>query len=218
MDGGFWNAPDRVRVKEGWLRLLSAREVLEARREGDQLARDGRERTLCRNACLVARALERDGRAVFEDGRAALDALRVEEIASLSDRWAELNRENNPSPADGERAVEGHKKRLEQARYERLRWRVLRLFGALPTEERARRMTDRDYLWCALNLALDQEEELGRLCPQCRAQAEEELCPVCGAARESWAVNAGFDWARYREMRGGEADDRPAGGAAGADG
>lgn len=23
-------------------------------------------------------------------------------------------------------------------------------------------MTDRDYLWCALNLALDQEEELDR--------------------------------------------------------
>ena len=34
-------------------------------------------------------------------------------------------------------------------------------------------MTDRDYLWCALNLALDQEEELARLCPECRARAEQ---------------------------------------------
>ena len=31
-------------------------------------------------------------------------------------------------------------------------------------------MTDGDYLWCALNLLLDQEEELARLCPDfCRA-------------------------------------------------
>lgn len=218
MDGGFWTAPGRVRVKEGQLRLLSAREVLEARREGDELARDGRERALCRNACLVARALERGGRAVFQDGGAVLDALRVEDIARLSDAWAKLNRESNPSPLDGEKAVERHKKSLEGAQYERLQWRVLRMFGALPTEERARRMTDRDYLWCALNLALDQEEELGRLCPDCRARAEEEPCPTCGAPRESWAVNTGFDWERYREMRGGEAGDRPAGGAAGADG
>ena len=44
-------------------------------------------------------------------------------------------------------------------------------------------MTDRDYLWCALNLALDQEEELARLCPDCRQRAAEEPGPVCGAHR-----------------------------------
>ena len=80
---------------------------------------------------------------------------------------------------------------------------MLRLFGALPTEERAKKMTDRDYLWCALNLTLDQEEELGRLCPDCRQRAAEEPCPVCGAPRELWAVNTGFDWARYQELKGG---------------
>ena len=57
-------------------------------------------------------------------------------------------------------------------------------------------MTDRDYLWCALNLALDREEELARLCPACRERAEEELCPVCGAPRGERAVNEGFDWER----------------------
>ena len=80
---------------------------------------------------------------------------------------------------------------------------MLRLFGALPTEERAKKMTNRDYLWCALNLALDREEELGRLCPACRERAEEEPCPVCGAPKEGWSVNAGFDWARYEELKGG---------------
>ena len=64
-------------------------------------------------------------------------------------------------------------------------------------------MTDRDYLWCALNLALDREEELDRLCPACRERAEEELCPVCGAPRGERAVNEGFDWERYEELKGG---------------
>ena len=34
-------------------------------------------------------------------------------------------------------------------------------------------MTDREYLWCVLNLMLDDQEELDRLCPACRARAEE---------------------------------------------
>ena len=41
---------------------------------------------------------------------------------------------------------------------------MLRTFGALPTEARAREMTDRDFLWCALNLMLDDEEALDALC------------------------------------------------------
>ena len=110
MDRAFWAGPDRVKVKEGTLRLLSAREVLEARREGDALARDGRERALCRNACLIARALERAGKPVFADGQAALDGLRVEDIVRLADAWAEFNREQNPSPLDGEEEISRRKK------------------------------------------------------------------------------------------------------------
>ena len=92
------------------LRLLSAWEVLEARREGDELAQDGKERAVCRNACLVARALERDGRPVFESGRAALDGLRLEEIDRLAGAWAAFNRECNPSPLDGEEELQRRKK------------------------------------------------------------------------------------------------------------
>ena len=111
MDGGFWAGPERTDAGGGrTLRLLSAREVLEARREGDALARDGRERALCRNACLVARALERKGKPVFESGQAALDALRVEDIARLADAWSEFNRGCNPSPLDGTREIERRKK------------------------------------------------------------------------------------------------------------
>ena len=110
MDGGFLGQPRRIKVDGGELRLLSAREVLEARREGDRLARDGRERALCRNACLVARALERRGRPAFADGEAVLDALRVEDIARLADAWAEFNQACNPSPLDGEQEVSRRKK------------------------------------------------------------------------------------------------------------
>ena len=111
MEVGFWAGPERTGVGGGrTLRLLSAREVLEARREGDELARDGGERALCRNACLVAKALERKGKPVFESGQAALDALRVEDIAGLADVWAEFNRTYNPSPLDGDQEIERRKK------------------------------------------------------------------------------------------------------------
>ena len=111
MEIGFWAGPERTDAGGGrTLRLLSAREVLEARREGDELARDGGERALCRNACLVAKALERKGKPVFENGQAALDALRVEDIGLLADAWSEFNRRCNPSPLDGEREIERRKK------------------------------------------------------------------------------------------------------------
>lgn len=83
---------------------------------------------------------------------------------------------------------------------------MLRAFGALPTEERSRAMRDRDYVWCLTHMALDQEEELARLCPSCRLQAEEARCPVCGRLAESWegALNPSFDRERYERLRKGE--------------
>lgn len=83
---------------------------------------------------------------------------------------------------------------------------MLRTFRALPTEERVRKMRQRDYLWCALNLILDEEERLNLLCPSCRAEAERERCPVCG--RETGELvrgeNPAFDLERFLELRGGE--------------
>ena len=66
-------------------------------------------------------------------------------------------------------------------------------------------MKARDYLWCALNLMLDREEALDRLCPQCRQRAEEARCPVCGRPAESWegALNPSFDRERFERLRKG---------------
>lgn len=202
-NGGFLYGADRCAVAEGELRLLSAREVLEARREGEQLAAEGREKALCANACLIAKALERGGRPVFADGSEVLDSLRVEDVVRLSDCWADFNRRWNPSPCDGEERLEELKNSLNGRQYERLQWRVLQAFHTLPTEECAKKMTDRDFLWCALNLALDREEELARLCPSCREKAEREACPVCGAEHDSWGENPSFDPARFERLKGG---------------
>ncbi len=84
---------------------------------------------------------------------------------------------------------------------------MLSAFRALPTEDRARRMKDRDFLWCLCQSLLDREEELDRLCPECRKRAEEERCPVCGKSAGAWgegSVNPSFDPERFRRLREGE--------------
>lgn len=67
-------------------------------------------------------------------------------------------------------------------------------------------MKGRDYLWCLANQLLDEELELERLCPSCRARAMEEHCPVCGRAAvdpgEEMA-NSTFDWERFERLKGG---------------
>ena len=101
----------RLRLEDGRsLRLLTAMEVLEARREAEELSKGEREKALCSNACLISRALERRGRPVFADGRAVLEQLRLEEIEALAARWGKFNREENPSAADGEGVVSALKK------------------------------------------------------------------------------------------------------------
>ena len=56
------------------LRPLTALELLQARREAAGLAKDRRERALCDNACLLARALEDEESKtpVYPDGTAVL--------------------------------------------------------------------------------------------------------------------------------------------------
>ena len=93
------------------LRLLSALEVLQARREAEELAQAPRERALCSNACLLSRALETaEGRPVFSGGEAVLAGLRVEEIATLAKTWSQFNREENPPLTMGQEEAEELKK------------------------------------------------------------------------------------------------------------
>lgn len=92
------------------LRLLTAMEVLQARREAEILVQGDREKALCSNACLLARALEQDGQPVFASGQAVLESMTPERIAELAKMWAALNRGENPSPEDDEERVRALKK------------------------------------------------------------------------------------------------------------
>ena len=99
--------PDRVDLGDGRvLRLLSAFEVLEAQREAEELNRRMglRDRGLCANACLLAKALEKEDRQpMFPDGGAVLEGLTPEEIETLSARWDQFRKSVNPGlDLDGE--------------------------------------------------------------------------------------------------------------------
>ena len=108
---GMLEGREKIRLEDGReLRLLSALEVLQARREAGELAQGREERALCANACLLARALERDGGPVFRDGRDVLEHLSVREIGELAERWDAFDREGNPSPEDGEERADALKK------------------------------------------------------------------------------------------------------------
>ena len=108
---GLLEGRDRLSLGDGRaLRLLSALEVLQARREAEELARSGEELALCANACLLARALEQDGRPAFDSGGAALEGMSAREIGDLAGRWAAFDRGENPSPEAGEEAAQPLKK------------------------------------------------------------------------------------------------------------
>ena len=104
---------DRVTLDNGMdLRLLSALEVLQARREAGELVQSDRERALCSNACLLARALERTGdhSPVFGSGEAVLAGLTVEEIGALAARWSAFRKEADPGLTLDREALENVKK------------------------------------------------------------------------------------------------------------
>ena len=83
---------------------------------------------------------------------------------------------------------------------------MLREFGALPTEDRVKAMLPKDYLWCVLQMMLDDDERVAALCPACREERERGRCPSCGGEVSTWqgAQNGSFDEERFLRMKGGE--------------
>ena len=112
MNWGLLDGPERLELGGGTqLRLLSALEVLQARAEARELAGEEREMALCANACLLARAMLRDGAMPFRNGAQVLAELTVEEIERLAGVWAGFNREVNP----GVRVDDAEAERLKKA-------------------------------------------------------------------------------------------------------
>ena len=101
----------RVGERECSLRLLSAREALALRREIAQLdCGNEEERALRANAALVKRCLVRGGEAVFASAEDVENALSIGQINELTERYARLDGEENPSCEDGRETVEALKK------------------------------------------------------------------------------------------------------------
>jgi hypothetical protein len=130
----IWGGASAADWEDGQsLRLLTAMEVLQARREAEELAQgDARERALCSNACLLARALERDGKPVYPSGRAVLEGMRVEEIGRMASVWAEFNRNCNPSAQEGEEGLEPLKKSWSTRLMSALNGACSGIFGRCP--------------------------------------------------------------------------------------
>lgn len=197
------------------LRVIPAMEVLQARREAMEKS-GGDEQTLgmWMNACLLSRAVYCDGARAFADGQALLQAVTAKTLNAWAQSYAALCEEEDPAcSAENAQRV---KQELAGTPHERLRWRILREFGVLPWEARARRMRERDYLYCAAQMMLDEEEKLDGMCPSCREEAKRMRCTVCGAALAE--ENAGFDENRFEELRDARICEEAAFDAAGAGG
>lgn len=181
------------------LRVLSARELLSCKAEAETLCRDPEAMGLWRNACILSRSWEKGSIRVFPNGAAVLDAMSAEEIAGEMAAYSALASRVDVSCGD-EKEVNSLLEALRREPMERIRWRVLKAFGVLPSEERAQKMTEGDYLYCALQLLLDRERELERLCPECRDR--EGRCRVCGKPLTGErATNSGFDLKKFEELK-----------------
>lgn len=163
------------------LHLISAWEAMEASREAA-----GREdAALWRNACVLARALYRGRKRVFSSGEDVLKNLPGETVACWMRAYNTLCRAQVA-------AWQEQKDALARDAWGRLKWKAMRAMGRMD-------MTDGESLYCILQMILDGEEKLEKLCPACRGELLKEKCPVCGAVQ--YGVNPNFDEGRFEELR-----------------
>lgn len=197
-------AGSRSLPRQGFqLRLLSARELLEAKAEGEALGDDTGSAGLRHNAAVLSRAAVQGKRRLFDSAGAVLEGWSAEKIADEMSAYRSFSSVREPDWSD-EELVERLRKELGQDWEDRLRWKVLRYMGVLPSEQRAREMSRNDYLYCAMEMMLDREEQLEGLCPDCRSRMEEWRCRCCGKTMAGeQGENPEFDWERFEEMKQG---------------
>lgn len=193
----------RVQRQEYELRILSAWELMQARQEAEELNGGKDTAALRGNACILRRAVVRGNTQMFSSGAEVLATWSAEKIADEMRAYRSLASRVAPDCGQ-ENRVRELMEELEQEPMERIRWKVLKTFGVLPSEKRAREMTEGDYLYCVLQMMLDREETLERLCPTCRSRAEQRRCSCCGRElTQEQEVNPQFDEKRFEEMKHG---------------
>lgn len=195
-------AEKRQAKRQGYtLHLLTAWELMEAKKEAQALGSDPETAGLRNNAAILARAVRQGSSRVFSSPEALIRQWSGERIAEEMAVYRKLGDQAEPDWTD-EKLIESLRDKLGEDWEARIRWKVLRQFGVLPSERRAKEMTRNDYLYCALQLMLEREEQLEKLCPQCRNQAEEDHCSVCGQVLcGEKGQNPAFDAKRFEELR-----------------
>ncbi len=161
MKSGYLPGKKRKRLGIVELRVLSSYALLCARAE----AGSGEDAGLRFNCCVLARAVFCRNRQVFASGEQVMRHLSAEQVGALIEQYRELCREQDLLGAS----------LYEISRVlrpiDRLRYRVLRQFGVLPTDPAARELTDGDVLLCASAL----EEDADAVNPNFDPQRFEEL-------------------------------------------
>lgn len=121
------------------LRVLTSYELLCARAE----AGHGEQAGLLFNCSVLAKAVQHRRKPVFASAKQVMQHLSVEQVEVLIGQYRDLCREQDLLGA----SLYEISKALRPI--DRLRYRVLREFGVLPTSRQARDMTDGDVLFCA---------------------------------------------------------------------
>lgn len=167
------------------LHLIPAMEALRARQEAAAHGND----PLWRNACVLAKALHRGRRRAFLSAEELLEAMPAQTVACWMAAYNRLCLQQVENWQEEKAALAGDS-------WGRLRWKVLRRLGLLPAGEQ---LTDRDLCGMLLQLTLDSEEELARLCPSCKRELLSGGCPVCGAT--AFGEDPNFDIERFEELK-----------------
>ena len=111
------------------------------------------------NACLASFCLfGQQGCRAFSSGEEALHALTLDDLSLTAAAYHRLRAEGGFARGLDAKALQDLKRRASDP-MERIRWKVLSRFHALPNSRAARRMGDGDFLYCWIHMLLDWEEE-----------------------------------------------------------
>lgn len=160
---GYLQGSKRMRLGRAELRVLSSYELLQARAEAGRQKDAG----LRFNCAVLARALRRRGKPVFTSLQQVMERLSPEQVEALAEQYRDLCRREDLLGA----SLYEISRALRPA--DRLRGKVLRQFGVLPTSETAQAMTDGDVRFCAA--LLEQEPQADCVNPAFDARRFEAL-------------------------------------------
>lgn len=158
--------PIKILGKNLYLRLLSVYDSLVcdsiSTKLNEKLIEDGISsevsKSVAENACLAYMCLyDRRNKRIFESGLDAANSLTAEELLKVAEEYVRVRDSFLNFNNLNAKSILELKKKLDTPR-QRIRWKVLKEFNVLPTSKEAKEMCDGDYLYCYINMMLDDEE------------------------------------------------------------